>query len=141
MVHYSHMEERVSIPVNEIRLVYVRSSGAGGQNVNKTSTKAQLFWSVHASRVFNEKQKAMIRHALRTRINNDGEVVLQASDERQQSRNRETAIERLERLVTKALTPVKRRLATKPTRASKERRLHQKQLHSRTKLLRSRVDD
>lgn len=129
------------IPRHEIQLVFVRGTGPGGQNVNKTSTTAQLHWNVNTSTAITDAQKAMIRHALRNRINNDGEVVIIAGEERSQSQNRETAIERLERLVTKAITPAVRRVPTKPTRASRERRLVQKQQRSRVKQLRSVVLD
>lgn len=129
------------IPRHEIQLVFVRGTGPGGQNVNKTSTTAQLHWNVDTSTAVTNTQKAMIRHNLRNRINNNGELVIIAGEERSQSQNRETAIERLERLVTKAITPAVRRIATKPTRASKERRLVQKQQRSRVKQLRSVVID
>ena len=129
------------IPRHEIQLVFVRGTGPGGQNVNKTSTTAQLHWNVNTSTAVTDVQKAMIRHSLRNRINNSGELVIIASEERSQSQNKETAIERLERLVTKAITPIPRRVPTKPTRASKERRLVQKQLRSRVKQLRSVVLD
>ena len=128
------------IPRHEIQLVFVRGTGPGGQNVNKTSTTAQLHWSVDASTAVTDAQKAMIRHSLRNRINNSGELVLTAGEERSQSQNRETAIERLERLVTKAITPRTRRIATKPTRASKERRLTTKKHRSVVKQLRQIID-
>ncbi|MEK7459227.1 MAG: alternative ribosome rescue aminoacyl-tRNA hydrolase ArfB [Patescibacteria group bacterium] len=127
------------IPRHEIQLVFVRGTGPGGQNVNKTSTTAQLHWNVDTSTAVTDTQKAMIRHNLRNRINNNGELVLIAGEERSQSQNRETAIERLERLVTKAITPAVRRIATKPTRASRERRLVQKEQHSRVKQLRRSI--
>ena len=107
--------------------------------MNKTSTTAQLHWNVDTSTAVTDTQKAMIRHNLRNRINNNGELVLIAGEERSQSQNRETAIERLERLVTKAITPAVRRIATKPTRASRERRLVQKEQHSRVKQLRRSI--
>lgn len=131
----------MTIPRHEIQLVFVRGTGPGGQNVNKTSTTAQLHWNVDTSTAITDAQKAMIHHNLRNRINNGGELVIIAGKERSQSQNRETAIERLERLVTKAITPAVRRIATKPTRASKERRLVQKQQRSRVKQLRSVVID
>ncbi len=135
------MLEQVQIPRHEIQLVFVRGTGPGGQNVNKTSTTAQLHWNVDTSSAVTDTQKAMVRHALRNRINSLGELVLTASEERSQSQNKETAIERLERLVTKAITPRTRRIPTKPSRASRERRLVQKEQHSRVKRLRRVVID
>lgn len=128
------------IPRHEIQLVFVRGTGPGGQNVNKTSTTAQLHWNVNTSTAITDAQKAMIRHALRNRMNKIGEVVLIAREERRQTQNKETAIERLERLVTKAITPAVRRIATKPTRASKERRLTEKKRRSIVKELRQIID-
>lgn len=141
MLYFYGMEDQGRIPLGEIRLVFVRATGPGGQNVNKTSTKAQLHWDVNRSGAFSDTQKAMIRHALRNRMNRDGEVVIQAGDERSQKQNRETAVERLERLVAKAITPRIRRIATKPTHASRERRLEHKQHRSRAKQLRRSMDD
>lgn len=135
------MEGQVLIPNHEIELVFVRGTGPGGQNVNKTSTKVQLRWNIDRSMVFSDKQKTMIRHALRSRMNKEGEIVIQAGDTRSQSQNRETAIERLERLVTKALVPHVRRIPTRPTRSSREARLESKKRRGLTKALRKNIDE
>ncbi|MBI1908127.1 aminoacyl-tRNA hydrolase [Candidatus Uhrbacteria bacterium] len=128
------------IPENEIRIVYVRSSGAGGQNVNKVATKAQLHWDLAGSQVFDSSEKARLRAAFKNRLNNEGEVVLTASESRLQSRNRETALEKLYRLIEHALTPQAKRVPTKPTRASKQRRIDAKKRRSVIKQLRRSVD-
>lgn len=116
--------------------MFVRASGAGGQNVNKTATKAQLHWNVWRSSAFNDDEKRRIAIALAKRMNNDGDVVISASEERSQSQNRVTALERLDKMIAFALKPTKKRIATKPTRASKTRRIQTKKLHSRKKQLR-----
>lgn len=128
------------IPGNEIRISFARSSGAGGQNVNKTSTKAIVSWSVGASGILSATQKARVREKLANKINNYDEVVVMAEDERSQSQNRELAISRLQFMVARALrVPVKRR-PTRPTRASKFRRIEAKKLRSRLKAGRRAIE-
>ncbi len=123
----------MTIPLSEINLAFVRSSGPGGQKVNKTSTKVQLRWNVGASAIFTPEQKILIRRKLTTRINLADEIALASDRLRSQSQNRDFAIKQLERLITKALTPKKKRRATRPTRASKERRLEEKKRRARKK--------
>ncbi len=125
------------IPENEIRVVYVRSSGAGGQNVNKVSTKAQLHWNLAGSTAFDNSEKAKLRAALKNRLNSEGEVVMSSSEQRSQSQNRETALEKLDRLITHALTPQIKRVATRPTWASQLRRRDSKARRTKTKSLRA----
>lgn len=129
------MERRAphDVPANEIGLVFVRSSGPGGQNVNKTSTKAQLRWNVGASKAFSDEQKAAIRRRAGPRLNSRDEIVLAAESERSQLRNREEAIRRLQDLVDEALTPRKARKPTKVSRAQKRRRLSEKRAHGEKK--------
>lgn len=128
------------IPGNEIRVSFARSSGAGGQNVNKTSTKAIVSWSVGDSGILSATQKARVRERLANKINNCDEVVVTAEDERSQSQNRELAISRLEFMVARALhVPVKRR-PTRPTKASKFRRIESKKLRSRLKAGRRTIE-
>jgi ribosome-associated protein len=117
---------QTAVPEREIEIDFVRSSGPGGQNVNKVSSKAQLRWRVGDSAAFNDHQKDLIRRAAGNRLNAADEIVLSEQSERSQPRNREEAIARLQRLVTEALTPRKVRKPTKPSRAAKERRLEEK---------------
>ena len=128
------------IPMNELRVSFARSSGAGGQNVNKTSTKAIVFWSVKNSLTLNAGQKARVREKLANRINSQDEVVVMAEDERSQLQNRTLAISRLQYLVSEILqVPVKRR-PTRPTKASRSRRIESKKLRSRVKAARRAVE-
>ncbi len=115
-----------SVPEAEIDISFVRSSGPGGQNVNKTSTKAQLRWNVGRSAAFDEEQKAAIRAAAGGRLNSEDEIVLSAQSERSQPQNRAEAIGRLQALVAEALLPRAERKETKVTAEDKSRRLDEK---------------
>ncbi|HCC83676.1 TPA: aminoacyl-tRNA hydrolase [Candidatus Uhrbacteria bacterium] len=127
------------IPENEIRLVYVRSSGAGGQNVNKVSTKAQLHWDLMGSAIFDASEKAKLRAAFKNRLTNEGEIVLTSSEQRTQAQNRETALEKLYRLIDHTLTPQAKRIPTRPTWASQLRKRDSKERRTNTKRLRKNI--
>lgn len=129
-----------SVPENEIHIDYARSGGAGGQNVNKRDTKAQITWSIKDSLAFTEEQKVILERELANWINAEGFVSIQNQETRSQDQNRSNAIDRLNEIVTQALTPKKERKPTKPTRASKERRLDEKSRESRKKADRGKKD-
>ncbi len=122
----NNTDDPPAVPESEIQLEFVRSSGPGGQNVNKTSSKAQLRWRVGDSQAFTEEQKAAIRAYAGNRLNNEDEIVLAAQAERSQVQNREEVIRRLQELVTDALAPKKERKATRVSRSQKEQRLSEK---------------
>jgi len=128
------------IPESEILVEYARSSGPGGQNVNKRDTKAVARWKVGASASFTDVEKARIRSFAANRLNAEDEIVVHAEDERSQSRNRDIAVARMRDIVRAALAPRKPRRATKPTRASKERRLESKRRQGEKKSRRRGVD-
>ena len=119
--------------VKEIKFTFARSSGAGGQNVNKTSTKVILHWHVDNSKIFNYAEKNRIRIKLDNYLNSLGEIVILAEKERSQIQNRLQAVARLQTLVKKALIIPKKRRATKPTYFSKLKRLTSKKQHSQLK--------
>ena len=121
------------IPAAELRESASRSSGPGGQNVNKTSTRVMLRWDVGASRVLSETQRRRIRAKLASRITLAGELVVHAQVHRTQRRNRELARERMAELVREAIRTKRRRVATKPSRASRERALEAKKRRSSLK--------
>ena len=104
---------------------FSRSSGAGGQHVNTTDTRVELTWSLDDTTALTAAEKARATHGLRHRLV-DGAVTVVSSRYRSQHRNREAARVRLEELVSQAIAPPKPRRATRPTRASVERRLDAK---------------
>jgi len=119
---------------------FARSSGPGGQNVNKVNSKALLSVPLDKLTLLTEGQRAMVAVKLASRIF-DGALTVHVQDTRSQLENRELALRRLEALVRAALVPVKSRRATRPSRASKERRLTAKKVVSRNKQARSRNFD
>jgi ribosome-associated protein len=127
------VNDSLSIPRSELDVRVSRSSGAGGQHVNKTSSRVEIFWNIVTSRAVNEEQRALLMSKLSSRITTDGSVRIVASDMRSQTRNRELAEERLAELVRRALIIPRKRRATKPTRASREARLESKKRHSSKK--------
>lgn len=103
-----------------------RSSGAGGQNVNKVETAVTVLWKVAETEFFNDNQKELIQQKLKNRINADGFLFLTVSESRTQLMNKNKAIEKITDLVNKALIVPKKRTATKPSKAQKQKRLDNK---------------
>jgi ribosome-associated protein len=127
------VNESLAIPRSELDVRVSRSSGAGGQHVNKTSSRVEIFWNITASRALTEEQRARLREKLSSRLTTEGSIRVVASDLRSQSRNRDLAEERLADLVRRALVIPRKRKPTKPTRAAKEARLESKKRHSKKK--------
>ena len=127
------VNESLSIPRTELDVRVSRSSGAGGQHVNKTSSRVEIFWNIVGSRAVSEEQRARLQEKLASRLTTEGSIRVVASDMRSQSRNRELAEERLAELVRRALIVPRKRKATRPTRAAKEARLDSKKRHSTKK--------
>jgi ribosome-associated protein len=113
---------RLSISLDEIEFSAVRSQGAGGQNVNKTSTAAHLRFDVHASSLPDDCKERLLAQRDQ-RISSDGVIVIKAQASRSLEQNRNDALERLRDLIARAVVVPRTRKATKPTRASKLRRL------------------
>ena len=122
----------VWVDPNAIVISFVRSSGPGGQNVNKRSTKAQLRICVDAIPL-SERARARFMRLGRNAINADNELVLSADETRSQSRNRRACMDRLREMVMRSLVEPKARRATKPTKGSVRRRLENKKQRSETK--------
>ncbi len=134
------INRRVRVSDQELELSFSRSGGPGGQHVNTSATKVELRFDVDASRALDDSQKRRVREALANRITADGVLVLSASEHRSQARNREAVVGRFVNLLADALRPHRRRLPTRPTRASKQRRLEDKRRRSDKKRLRRPPD-
>lgn len=135
MIVISHT---LSIPDDEVTLTAIRAQGAGGQHVNKTSTAIHLRFDIAASSL-PESVKARLLTASHHLITAEGSVVIKAQEYRSQEMNREAALSRFITLIRELTAVQKHRKATRPTRASKERRLTSKAQKSTTKALRAKI--
>lgn len=117
-----------------------RSSGAGGQNVNKVNTKVELRFHIDSSTVLSAEEKALLHIKLASRINQEGYLIIQAQASRSQLKNKEDALHKLVAMMRKALLPVKKRKKTKPTAASRQKRMETKRIHSGKKENRRKIE-
>ncbi|MDR7161551.1 alternative ribosome rescue aminoacyl-tRNA hydrolase ArfB [Arthrobacter sp. BE255] len=128
----------LTIPASELGWRFSRSSGPGGQHVNTSDSRVELFWDVGSSAALSDSQRLMLLTRLERRLV-VGVVTVTASEQRSQLRNREIALAKLADLVAEGLAPeAPRRRATKPTRGSNRRRLAAKQQRAVTKQQRKR---
>jgi ribosome-associated protein len=121
------------IPEAELRLSFARSSGPGGQNVNKVSSKAVLHFDVVASPSLPPDVRARFLTRFASRVTNAGEVVIHSDEYRDQPKNIQAGYDKLKQMILEVLRPPKKRRATKPTRGSKVRRLKEKKSRSQVK--------
>jgi ribosome-associated protein len=126
----------VTVDGGEIDVAFSRSGGPGGQHANTSSTKVELRWDVGASQSLSDAQKDLVRERLANRINADDVLILQSSEYRSQTRNREAVVARFATLLADALRVRASRRPTKPTRAARRRRLEAKKQRAQTKALR-----
>jgi ribosome-associated protein len=129
----------LEIPDSDLEVAFIRSAGPGGQNVNKVASAVQLRFALAANTTLRDDVKQRLRALAGQRVTDAGELLIVARAHRSQEQNRREAEERLLDLVRRALVAPKKRHATKPTRASKERRLQSKARTQGTKRLRGRV--
>lgn len=128
------------IPAAELDVRFTRSGGPGGQHVNTSDTKVVLRFDVARSPSLDEDQRRVLLERLRSRLTDDGVLVLHASEHRSQTRNREAAVVRLGSLLREALRPRRSRRRTAVPSAAREQRLRSKQRRSEAKALRRRPD-
>ncbi len=122
-----------SIPAEELQFTYVRSSGAGGQNVNKVNSKAVLRWEPNASRVLPEAVRDRFLQRYGNRLSSDGGLIITSDRHRDQGRNAADCIDKLRAMIATVWHTPKPRKPTKPTYGSKQRRLQEKKERGETK--------
>ena len=130
------VNRQISIPLRELKFTFARSAGPGGQNVNKVNTKATLHWSLRTTGCLPEAVLERLKRKFPRRINNEEQFFVTSQRFRDQGRNVADCLEKLRQMVAAAAVAPKRRKATRPSRASIERRLQQKKAKSRKKQLR-----
>jgi ribosome-associated protein len=132
------VSSRIIIPRDDIRMTFSRSSGPGGQHVNKVNTRVMLRWLVAASEGMPAAVCQRLRERYPRRINKLGELIVTSQRFRDQSRNVDDCLEKFRQLLLSVASPPRRRRPTRPTRASKERRLQNKRRRSEKKQRRRR---
>ena len=133
------IDDKITIKSWELSEQFIRASGPGGQNVNKTSSAVELRFEAERSPSLSEPVKKRLKKIAGTKWTKDGAIVLKCDETRHQVRNREIVLKRLKEMIKKSLVTPKRRLATRPTLASNRRRLTPKKNRADLKSNRARI--
>jgi ribosome-associated protein len=134
-----HISDNLQIPLRELQYRYSRSSGPGGQHVNRTESQVELLWDVRNAAGLSKTQRHRIEQVLANRIDKDGILHLTASQRRSQLQNKKAVTERFVAVLRAAVKSPKKRVPTRPSRAAKAKRLQEKRHHSDIKQRRGKV--
>ena len=126
--------------IKELKFKAVRSSGAGGQHVNKVSSKIELFFDLQNSNSVTDEEKELLLKKLQSKLTKDGFILLQCDESRSQHKNKEIVIKRFIKLITQSLKIPKKRKATKPSKSSVQKRLDKKKKHAYKKAFRRKPE-
>lgn len=135
------VDERIKVALTELRFTFTRSRGPGGQNVNKVSTRVLLHWCVTDTTSLPRDVRARFLERYRRRITRDGDVVVTSQRFRDRGRNVADCLSKLRTMILSVAEPPKERRATKPTKASREKRLEEKKARAARKRTRRRPAD
>lgn len=136
----NNKQREIFVPERELTVEFARSSGPGGQNVNKTSTKAIVRWNIGSSSILSSEEKNTIKDKLKNKINNVGELVVYCQEHRSQMQNKLTAISVLRQLVNNALRIKIPRIKTRPRKSAIEKRISAKKIIAEKKKFRAKVE-
>lgn len=132
---------KITIPHSEYTIKAVRSGGAGGQHVNKVSSRIELYWNFRNSELLTDDQKDRIAEKMQSRISDDGLLRVTEDSSRSQHGNREAVVKKLHKLIAAALKVNKKRVPTKISAAAKRKRVDSKKKRAEVKSLRRKISD